>query len=112
MEEFVNRSPRSLIEKIRDFFLNFVDEIRAIAERYANRAGSERQEIKALLGMSDELTDIARFFDAALETASMETEAEVGETVFARGDVGKIQEEDIAALRTVGRKSINAFNSK
>ena len=84
MEEFVNRSPRSLIEKIRDFFLNFVDEIRAIAERYANRAGSERQEIKALLGMSDELTDIARFFDAALETASMETEAEVGETVFAR----------------------------
>jgi len=71
MEEFVNRSPRSLIEKIRDFFLNFVDEIRAIAERYANRAGSERQEIKALLGMSDELTDIARFFDAALETASM-----------------------------------------
>lgn len=75
---------RPLAQKIRDFFVKFAEEIREIAEKYMQRDGAERYEIANLLGRSDALTEIARTFDAALESAETRKDAGAGETVYAR----------------------------
>lgn len=58
---------RTLAEKIRDFFVEFANEVRKIAEKYA--VNNDRMEIAALLGKSDALTEIANTLSDALEMA-------------------------------------------
>lgn len=75
---------RTLAGKIRDFFINFAREIRAIAQKYA-MGGNERYEIMELLGKSDALTEIAETFDRAMEAVGEKEAAPGRETVYARG---------------------------
>ena len=64
--EFANRNP-TLAEKIRDFFYDFVNKVREIAERYMQ--SQNRDEIANLLGKTEALTEIARTLDTALRGA-------------------------------------------
>lgn len=82
VKEFV-RTNRTLAEKIRDFFVQFAEEIREIAERYM--ANEDRDEIANLLGKRDALKEIARTLDEALEAAGENNRPQdSGDTEFAR----------------------------
>ena len=69
---YLVKQNRSLAEKLRDFIVEFVGKLKEIVQRYA--AGQGREEIKALLGNTDALAEIATVFDVALEAvADVET---------------------------------------
>lgn len=72
--------------KGRGFFVNFIEEIKEITERYMRREGMDRDEIANLLGRSDALTEIAQTFDRAMEAAGEKEAAASGEVVFARNE--------------------------
>lgn len=61
------RENRTLAEKIRDFFVEFANKVREIAERYM--VSQDRAEIAELLGNTEALKEIAQTFDLALRGA-------------------------------------------
>lgn len=58
---------RTLAEKIRDFFVEFANKVREIAERYM--VSQDRAEIAEILDKTEALKEIAQTFDLALRSA-------------------------------------------
>lgn len=122
VKAFVGKD-KTLAEKVRDFIVKFVKEIREIAEKYMQDQG--REEIANLINKADALTEIAETFDRALEAAEeKEAAQDGGEAVFARkrskdaDDVSKWTQDSqfmgkhlSAAERRIFRDTLGSINS-
>lgn len=65
--DYMIRKDRTLVEKIRDFFRDFAQKLRDIAERYMY--GADRLEMASIINDADAMMDIAYALDDALEAA-------------------------------------------
>lgn len=65
--DYMIRKDRTLVEKIRDFFRDFAQKLRDIAERYMY--GADRLEMASIINDADAMMDIAYALDDALEMA-------------------------------------------
>lgn len=112
------KTDKSLWEKVRDWIFDIIGQIRRSYESL-NQASKTAQVLKETMDSLDELerlfTEGVREAGERTRTAGVETEARTeGERIysFTPADFEKpITLHDIEVLRSIGRKSINAFTS-
>lgn len=118
-QELLNNAPRSALEKIRDFISELLDTISAAARRITGA-----KDLAALTELEGWAQDMAKMLDVAMsetgrrtaERASQQTGPQAESAAYSLADEGEstpgITLEDVNALRSIGRKSINAFTSE
>ena len=114
-QELLNNAPRSVLEKIRDFISELLDTISAAARRIAGA-----KELTALTELEGWAQDMAKMLDAVMSETGRRTAERAGvqaeRAAYSLADEGEsapgITLEDVNALRSIGRKSINAFTSE
>ena len=118
-QELLNNAPRSVLEKIRDFISELLDTISAAARRITGA-----KDLTALTELEGWAQDMAKMLDVAMsetgrrtaERASQQTGPQAESAAYSLADEGEstpgITPEDVNTLRSIGRKSINAFTSE
>ncbi len=114
-QELLNNAPRSVLEKIRDFISELLDTISAAARRITGA-----KDLTALTEMEGWAQDMAKMLDVAMSETGRRTAERAGvqaeRAAYSLADEGEstpgITLEDVNTLRSIGRKSINAFTSE
>ena len=121
------RTDRTLAERIRDFFEEFYNELMRQLAGVVYGPGN-RAEAAALMNDTETVRDLAELFKTALESSAdlqyelltqsgsaieeAENDKKRGRRLSARADgEDAITMEDVAAIQSIGRKSVNAFSS-
>jgi hypothetical protein len=118
-QELLNNAPRSVLEKIRDFISELLDAISAAARRITGA-----KDLAALTELEGWAQDMAKMLDVAMsetgranaDRMTQQTGPQAESAAYSLADEGEstpgITLEDVNALRSIGRKSINAFTSE
>lgn len=114
-QELLNNAPRSVLEKIRDFISELLDTISTAARRITGA-----KDLAALTELEGWAQDMAKMLDAAMSETGRRTAERAGvqaeRAAYSLADEGEstpgITLEDVNTLRSIGRKSINAFTSE
>lgn len=121
------RTDRTLAERIRDFFEEFYNELMRQLAGVVYGPGN-RVEAAALMNDTETVRELAELFQTALESSAdlqyelltqsgsaieeAENDKKRGRRLSARADgEDAITMEDVAAIQSIGRKSVNAFSS-
>ena len=121
------RTDRTLAERIRDFFEEFYNELMRQLAGVVYGPGN-RVEAAALMNDTETVRELAELFKTALESSAdlqyelltqsgsaieeAENDKKRGRRLSARADgEDAITMEDVAAIQSIGRKSVNAFSS-
>ena len=121
------RTDRTLAERIRDFFEEFYNELTRQLAGVVYGPGN-RVEAAALMNDTETVRELAELFKTALESSAdlqyelltqsgsaieeAENDKKRGRRLSARADGEEtITMEDVAAIQSIGRKSVNAFSS-
>ena len=121
------RTDRTLAERIRDFFEEFYNELTRQLAGVVYGPGN-RVEAAALMNDTETVRELAELFKTALESSAdlqyelltqsgsaieeAENDKKRGRRLSARADgEDAITMEDVAAIQSIGRKSVNAFSS-
>ena len=121
------RTDRTLAERIRDFFEEFYNELMRQLAGVVYGPGN-RVEAAALMNDAETVRELAELFQTALESSAdlqyelltqsgsaieeAENDKKRGRRLSARADgEDAITMEDVAAIQSIGRKSVNAFSS-
>ena len=121
------RTDRTLAERIRDFFEEFYHELTRQLAGVIYGPGN-RVEAAALMNDAETVRELAELFRMALESSAdlqyelltqsgsaieeAENDKKRGRRLSARADgEDAITMEDVAAIQSIGRKSVNAFSS-
>ena len=118
-QELLNNAPRSVLEKILDFISELLDTISAAARRITGA-----KDLAALTELEGWAQDMAKMLDVAMsetgranaDRMTQQTGPQAESAAYSLADEGEstpgITLEDVNALRSIGRKSINAFTSE
>ena len=118
-QELLNNAPRSVLEKIRDFISELLDTISTAARRITGA-----KDLAALTELEGWAQDMAKMLDVAMsetgranaDRMTQQTGPQAESAAYSLADEGEstpgITLEDVNALRSIGRKSINAFTSE
>ena len=118
-QELLNNAPRSVLEKIRDFISELLDTISTAARRITGA-----KDLAALTELEGWAQDMAKMLDVAMaetgranaDRMTQQTGPQAESAAYSLADEGEstpgITLEDVNTLRSIGRKSINAFTSE